>query len=423
VTRSIGNVALKAARQATGISSQKALLLALRQAARELGMGAVGISPRQVARWESDTPGWPRADYQRLLVHVLRLPVEQLGFRAPWDGHGTAPAAGPPLAPIATAPVRVVLPSPRSAGSQPDTIGADYAVVTEAHRRMYWSVPPATLHQAVAEHAALGTALLGETTGIARRILAAALAESLLLAARIQFFDLRRPDQADATYLRALQAAGEADDSLLGAAILAHLAFVPGWAGRREDAVERMQAARTYARRGPASTDLLAWLDAVEAECLTRCGDHRAALSVLRRAEDVLADGTERPPSPSWFTWFSPVRLAAFKGHTELSAGHLPQARTTLEGVLAALPASDRKQRSVVLGDLAMVEARAGRVGAACGLLEQALDQLAVTWYATGMERVREARRALAEWQDRAEVRRVDDRLYSWSSTISTLQR
>jgi hypothetical protein len=427
MARPIGNTALKAARQAVGLSSQPAFANALTTVARQLGMGEVMVSMRQIRRWESATPGWPQGDYQRLLVHVLHLPIEELGFTPPWGRSTPArPAPATPAAVVATyaaSTLRAPLPRPASAtGSQPATIGADYAVVTQAHRRLYWSVAPATLYQAVSGHADLGTALLAETTGVARRILAASLAESLLMGGRIQFFDLRQPAQAEPTYLRALQAAGEADDSLLGAAVLAHSAFIPGWAGRRDDATERMAAARTYARRGPASAELLAWLDAVEAECLTRCGDQRGALGLLRHAEDVLAAGSQHA-SPDWFTWFSPVRLHAFRGNTELAAGLIPQARTTLEQALAELGDTDGKQRVVVLGDLAAVEAAARQPEQACALLEQALDQLSVTWYATGMERVRDARRALTPWQDMPAVQRVDDRLYSWSATLSSLQR
>ncbi len=160
---------------------------------------------------------------------------------------------------------------------------------------------------------------------------------------------MREPDRAGHTLLRALQAASEADDALLGSGILAHTAFIPAWTGDREAAVERMVAARTYARRGPASAELLAWLDAVEAECETRCGNTRTALHLIRHAEDVLAAGSEHP-SPEWLDWFSPVRLAAFKGHTQLRAEHLPQARETLLGVLEALGPADEKQSTVVLG-------------------------------------------------------------------------
>ncbi|WP_031077837.1 hypothetical protein [Streptomyces sp. NRRL WC-3742] len=418
------NIALKAARQAAGYTTQQALADALTKAARQLGLRGFEVGVRQIRRWESDAPPWPGEDSQRLLVHVLHLPVESLGFRPPWDRSQSAPHALPVPAPAVPVTLRGSLPRPHGvAGAQPGTVGADYAVVTEAHRRLYLSVAPATLHRAVTEHAALGSALLGETSGVARHVLAAALAESLLLLARIEFFDLRQPDSADTTLVCALQAAGEAGDSLLGAAILAHSAFVPGWAGRLPEARERMQAARAYTRRAPAvAGEVLAWLDAVEAECLTRNGDQRGALALLRHAEDVLAAGGTTP-APEWFTWFSAARLRAFRGNTELTAGLIPQARTTLEQVLAELPQTDGKQRVVVLGDLAAVEAAAMRPEQACALLEQALDQLAATWYATGMDRVREARRALAQWQDTAVVRAVDDRLYSWSATLNSLQR
>jgi hypothetical protein len=304
---------------------------------------------------------------------------------------------------------------------QPASAADDYEAVTRSHRQLYWSVAPATLHPATIAHATLGCALLAETAGQTRRRVAAALAESYLLAGRIEFFDMREADRAQQTLLRALQAAGEAEDALMGSAVLAHMAFVPGWAGERDAALERMVAARTYARRGLPSAEMLAWLDAVEAECETRCGNTRTALHLLRHAEDVLADGNEHD-SPAWLDWFSPVRLAAFKGNTELRAGHLPQARATLLGALEALDAEE-KQRTVVLGDLAAVEAAAGDPEAACRYAVQALDQLERTWYATGMDRVREVRRALVPHQHERCVRELDDRLYSWSTTVSALAR
>ncbi|MDH6190263.1 hypothetical protein M2168_003295 [Streptomyces sp. CZ24] len=187
-------------------------------------------------------------------------------------------------------------------------------------------------------------------------------------------------------------------------------------------AIERMMAARTYARRGEASAELWAWLDAVEAECETRCGDPRAALRLIHHAEDVLSSGSEHP-TPDWLDWFSRVRLSAFKGNTQLKAGHLPQARQTLQEVLEDLPPESDKQRTVVLGDLAAVEAADSHPEAACQYAVQALDQLAITWYATGMERIREVRRTLAPWQNEQCVRDLDDRLYDWGTTVSALQR
>ena len=88
-------------------------------------------------------------------------------------------------------------------------------------------------------------------------------------------------------------------------------------------ATSTARTARTYARRAPASAEFLAWLDAVEAECETISGHPREALHLIEDAESNLAAGNEHA-SPDWFTWFSPVRLAAFKGNTQLKAGHLP---------------------------------------------------------------------------------------------------
>lgn len=130
---------------------------------------------------------------------------------------------------------------------------------------------------------------------------------------------------------------------------------------------------------------------------------------------------TTKPPD--WMDWFSPVRLAAFKGNTQLKAGHTKAARDTLTQVLADLPADAGKQRVVVLGDLAAVEAAEKRPAEACSRAEEALEQLAASWYEMGMDRVREVRRVLQPWAEEECVRRLDDRLYGWSASVSALQR
>lgn len=407
-----GNVRLRAARVAAGYPSQRALAEAL------------GVDPRQVRRWESDAPPWPQGPLQRKLVQLLGQDMLALGFTPP-EGRDV-PASGRHTPASITAGGRLsVVPSQPPTTMQPASVAADFTAVTRAHRRMYWSVAPATLHPAALAHAALGCALLPETAGETRRAVAAALAETYLLAGRVEFFDLRLPDSAGPTLLQALQAAGEADDHLLGAAVLAHTAFIPGWVGDRDAAVERMVAARTYARRGSAPPLLMAWLDAVEAECETRCGHVRTALHLLQHAENTLAGASETDGEamPEWMDWFSRTRLAAFKGNTQLRAGHFPQARTTLLGVLDDLPATEMKQSTVILGDLAAVEAAAGQPEAACEYARRALQQLEVTWYAMGMDRIREVRRALAPHQHEQCVRDLDERLYGWSTTVSALSR
>lgn len=57
----------------------------------------------------------------------------------------------------------------------------------------------------------------------------------------------------------------------------------------------------------------------------------------------------------------------------------------------------------------------------ACRLAEKALDQLARAWYATGMARVRAVRASLSQWESLPCVRRLDERLYDWNTTINAL--
>ncbi|MFJ3658411.1 transcriptional regulator [Streptomyces nigra] len=403
-----GNTRLKSARVAAGYHSQQGLADALH----------VGV--RQVRRWESSTPPWPQPEVGHALSRLLGQDLASLGFTPP---NGPAPDRSRHVAFAATG-TKTGLPTvPRQPGSlQPATAADDYTAITRSHRRLYWSVEPATLHPTTLAHATLGCALLTEAAGQTRQHIAAALGETWLLTARIEFFDLRDADRAQQTLVRALQAAGEADAPLLGAAILAHSAFIPAWTGNREAALERMTAARTYARRGPACANLLAWLDAVEAECETRCGHPRTALQLIDQAEHVLSVGSTHP-TPEWLDWFTPVRLAAFKGNTQLNAGHLPQARQTLRQALNTLSPSDDKQRTVVLGDLAAVEATSGQPEQACQYALQALDGLERTWYAMGMDRIREVRRLLTEHQHQPCVRELDDRLYGWATAISALSR
>lgn len=424
MARPTGNVRLKAARVAAGFNSQQDLADALSDHAKRMGIRGLSIGARQVRRWESDNPPWPQPDCQRVLAQLLGQSLEALGFTPPWgtDGLNSAPGQHASVTRAAVSSRLPGVPVRKTAASHPAVVGTDFHAVTKSHRRLYWSVAPAVLHPAVQAHATLGCVLLREAAEPTRSVIAAALAETYLLTGRIEFFDLREPGLAHETLLLALQAAGEADAHLLGSAVIAHMAFIPGWVGDRDAARERMTAARTYARRTDASAEFLAWLDAVEAECETRCGDTRTALNLISHAEDVLKDG-DAHPSPEWMDWFSPARLAAFKGNTQLLAGHLPQARVTLLEALEAMARGEEKQRSVIYGDLAAVEAAAGNPDEACSYAGQALDQLALTWYATGMDRVREVRRALTPYQHERCVRDLDDRLYDWATTVSALSR
>jgi hypothetical protein len=136
----------------------------------------------------------------------------------------------------------------------------------------------------------------------------------------------------------------------------------------------------------------------------------REALRLIEHGESLLAAGSQHS-SPDWFTWFSPARLAAFKGNTQLKAGHLPQAKETLLAALNDPSIAGNRGRSVILGDLAAVEAAQHDPEAACTYAIQALDQLGRQWHATGMDRVLDVRKALQPDAELDCVQRLDDRL------------
>jgi hypothetical protein len=308
-----GNTRLRSARQGLGFRSQQQLADAVTRAGKSIGL-RISITARTVRRWESDAPPWPHPDHQAAVEALFQRPITELGFAPPWAGaqpDGSQPESGPasPSVTAGSAAGSVAMfPQRHPSAPLPGSVVTDYISVTTAHRHMYWTVPSAQLHDVVAAHVNLGARLVPSVREAARRSLAAAVSESSLLAGRIEFFDLQDPAKAQASMVIALQAAQEAQDPLLGSAVLAHMAFIPAFSGdpkRAEEARDKIRAARAFARRGPASPEMLAWLDATEAEVETRFGNTRKALQLIHHGEDIFA--TEEPrPSPAWLDWFSP---------------------------------------------------------------------------------------------------------------------
>jgi transcriptional regulator with XRE-family HTH domain len=291
------NTRLRSARQALGLRSQQQLADAVTRAGHNIGL-RINITARTVRRWESDAPPWPQPDHQSAIEALFGRPITELGFTPPWASAQTRNSRPEtsPLSPAVTASAAAgsltMFPQRAPAAPLPGSVVSDYISVTSAHRHMYWVVPPAQLHDAVAAQVNLGARLVPSVPEAARRSLAAAVCESSLLAGRIEFFDLQNPPKAQASFVIALQAAQDAQDALLGSAVLAHMAFIPAFSGdqkRAEEARDKIRAARAFARRGPASPEMLAWLDAVEAEVETRFGNTRKAIQLNHHAEDIFA--------------------------------------------------------------------------------------------------------------------------------------
>lgn len=411
---------LKLARLDLGFRSQEALAEALNESARAMGRSGVSITKKTVGRWESDNPPMPQQDHAEALEAVFGRPISELGLASSRPGRPQATRGRETWA------SRHAGATP---GSLPQSVATDFMTSASAYRHMYWSVPPERLQPLVAEHAALAWDLGEQVPGASQALMARAASETALLAGRLEFFDLQQPELAKPSFALALRAAGRAGDHLLGAATLAHMAFAPAFANdpdrdeprarRLDSARESLRAARVFAERGDASAEMLAWLDAVEAEVETRIGDVDRALELLAHAEQIYAEhDPDDAPSPVWMDWFSPARLAGFKGNTQIAAGQATAARETLTRTLAELPVEAVKQRAVVHADLAAAEVLDGKPENACDHLEQTLDLLGEVWYATAMDRVKVVRRSLREWDTLPRVRVLDGKLYNWHTMI-----
>ncbi|WP_280510305.1 hypothetical protein [Nocardia farcinica] len=177
-----GNAALKAARVALGYRSQSALADAVTETARNIGL-RVEVSARTVRRWESASPSFPQAEHVTALEALFDRPITELGFTPPWtEGK---PAHGIDARPTPTRQ-RIML----RASDLPrltTAAAADYASITAAHRRFYWTLSASSLHHSAREHAHLGMELLNRAEGRALTILAPAVAESNLLSGRVEF--------------------------------------------------------------------------------------------------------------------------------------------------------------------------------------------------------------------------------------------
>ncbi|WP_280256181.1 hypothetical protein [Nocardia abscessus] len=419
---SSGNASLRAARQALGLRSQTALAEAVTEAARQIGL-RIEVASRTVRRWESANPPWPHPEHAAALEALFQRPVTELGFSPPWAEDAGYPRAGQvPTSAHSRSPRKAFGPA---ATQLPASVAKDFAAITASHRHLYWSTPAARLHRLVADHAQFGSELLPQVSGPAKTIFARAVSESSLLAGRLGFFDLQQPELAQPSLVLALQAAHEAADYLLGAAALAHMAFAPAFsedASRAGEARERLRAARAFAGRGNANAETMAWLDAVEAEVETRFGDTRRALDLIHHAEKIYNEhDSDSHPSPEWFDWFSPVRLAGFKGNTLILAGRGREAGETLEQVLSDLPEEDAKQRSIYLADAAAAAVLEKNPEQACRYLEEALELLGRHWYATALHRIKAVRQTLTQWDSLPSVRSLDERLYDWHTTVNSL--
>jgi transcriptional regulator with XRE-family HTH domain len=269
-----------------------------------------------------------------------------------------------------------------------------YRAITNLNRGFYWNLDAQTMLDAVLGHLRLGRQLLRQISPSEHltATLSASVAETALLAARVALFDLSRLHVAEKCFAIAHDAVDQSTDEDLAAAITAHHAFVPGFAGEAPGERPNLAAAVSHAARSE-SAWLRSWVNCVAAEVHARTGQPAISSAHISMAEAELTDSDDA--RPDWFDFYDPARLAGFAGNAELLAGNAQAAETWLTEALNGLDEKSVKQRPVLLLDLATAASSTDPARAAEHAGE-AMSVMEAAPYATAFDRLRDVVETLA---------------------------
>jgi hypothetical protein len=268
-----------------------------------------------------------------------------------------------------------------------------FSTITTSHRDLYWASPPADLLTSVVAHVRMGYTMLKSASNVESPLAkrhALSLAESALLAARIVFFDLGGGVAAEKFFDLAESAASLSKDHLMMTGVLAHRAFVPGFAGQEQEARAYLNAAHAHIRyaSGPG---LRSWLHCVDAEISARTGQPKVSLARIASADEAILSSGE---DPLWLDFFDSSRLDAFAGNALYLAGRQQQAADRLNAALERINGKSAKQRPVILLDLAAAQASTD-AEQALATAHLAFDAIDASPYAVALDRVPDVKAAL----------------------------
>jgi len=405
----------------------------------------VGVNADMVAKWERGVKGVsPR--YRELLCRLFGVTPDQLGLKntPPVTADRTRPltddqslvamldnaaglldqlgAAGTALAPhmlhawkdaVTTRRTMLGLLDP----SATDPIGharaatatvADLEQLADRYHALYETADPAALLTSVAAHVRLvQDALRQDPMPEERRRLLRNLAGVAILAGRFSVDDLGNTMSGRAYYSVALDTARELPEDQLTAIAHGHAAQLAAAEGLTAAALDHLTTAHEHARSTPA---IASWLATIEATVHADRGDPVAARDALDRAQTALGQPGGRP-SPSSFHDHGTAQLTAATGRVLLRIGDHSYAREVLTAAVGDPGLTGRRQRVLVLVDLATAELHSGNLAVACSHATQAAEFLHRAAYSVGTARLRAFRIAAQRPLTSAALRALDDHL------------
>ena len=403
------------------------------------------VNADMVAKWERGVKGVsPR--YRELLCRLFGVTPDQLGLKntPPSATGGARPvaddqsllamldnaaglldqlgAAGTALAPHMLHAWKDAVTTRRSMlglldPSATDPVGharattatvADLERLAERYHALYETADPTALLTTVAAHVRMAQdALRQDPAADERRRLLRNLSEVAILAGRLATDDLGNAMSGRAYYSVALDTARELPDDQLTAIAHGHAAQLAAAEGFTVAAFNYLAAAREHARSTPA---IASWIAVTEATIHADRGNHAAARDALDRAHTALDQPGGRS-APASLHHYGTAQLTAATGSVLLRAGDYSDAHEVLTAAVSDFRPIGRRQRVLILVDLATAELHSGNLPAACSHAVHTADLLKQETYAVGTARLRAFRTAAQCSLNNGALRDLDEYL------------
>lgn len=183
--------------------------------------------------------------------------------------------------------------------------------------------------------------------------------------------DCGRHGAAQRHYLTGLRLAHSAGDLPQAANLWAGLSLQAVFAGRHDDGLAAVLAAESAAAGATSRTR--AMLATRRARAQAGLGEDTACRRSLEEAGRLL-DAARGDDDPSWIYWFDEAEWCAQSGIALLDLGRAEEAASLLEKALAIQDPLYRRDRTLYTARAALARARAGDLGTARSLAEDAVD-------------------------------------------------
>jgi tetratricopeptide (TPR) repeat protein/transcriptional regulator with XRE-family HTH domain len=302
--------------------------------------------------------------------------------------------------------------------AKPSSIDEATLAELEAITKSYWtlrarSASPDLLHGILGHLETLTQFLQSSLLPTTRNRLCTLAGETAQIAGQT-FFDMHDYSSAFACYQVSLEAAQEAGDLPLQAIGLGRMSFLRTYSGQPETALSLIQEAQRLAEQS-ATIITRSWLAAVEAEAQAKLDtpNTTACLKALERAERIVDQNTQTPEEDPYRTGFNPSRLEGYKGVCYIHLQQPETARNALHKALTLVSPLPMRRRSTIFTDLAATHVQEGNIEEASQLLHQALDITTQTKSLTVLQRIRNLRAKLQQWENSQVVKNIDEHITS----------